>query len=199
MPNIQTSRRVHSQSHSSGRGPARLHPRWAYSGRIFAAAMRGGRRNSRPLESAGSAVMTLIGDSSDSSGTYTTPRAVLCAPSQAQPRRRRSARPMRAHANTVSFWYPSAFFGGRGDGTHLDAINATPTRTKKNRALPYPRRPHFGRGSLPQRLIQFRRRLLVELRLVVHALQDGDDVRLEHHAGHHDLVQDVVDLVAVEN
>ena len=68
-----------------------------------------------------------------------------------------------------------------------------------NRALPYARRPHFCRGGLPQGLVQFRRRLLVELRLVVHALQDGDDVRLEHHAGHHDLVQDVVDLVAVEN
>ena len=182
--------RQHLSTQPDGRGPAQLHPRWAYSGRILPpqSGQEGVHHATNPLESAGSAEMTLIGDVSDSSGTYTTPRAVLCAPSQAQPRRRRSARPMRAHANTVSFWYPSAFFGGRGDGTHLDAINATPTRTKKNRALPYPRRPHFGRGSLPQRLIQFRRRLLVELRLVVHALQDGHNIRFQHHSRHHNFI-----------
>ena len=76
-----------------GRGPAQLHPRWAYSGRIFAAAMRGGRRRFiTPLESAGSAEMAHIGDFSDSSGTYTTPQAALWARRQAQAKRRRDAK-----------------------------------------------------------------------------------------------------------
>ena len=44
------------------------------------------------LESAGSAVMALIGDFSDSSGTYTTPQAALWARRQAQAKRRRDAK-----------------------------------------------------------------------------------------------------------
>ena len=73
------------------------------------------------------------------------------------------------------------------------------TITKKNRELPYARRPHLRRSSFAESFIQFRGGLLVELRLVVHALQDRDDVRLEHHPGHHNFIEDVVDLVRVKN
>ena len=45
-----------------------------------------------PLESAGSTVIRLVGDSSDSSGTYTTPQAALWARRQAQAKRRRDAK-----------------------------------------------------------------------------------------------------------
>ena len=66
-------------------------------------------------------------------------------------------------------------------------------------ALPH-RRPHFvALRRDAERLVQFRQGFLVELVLVVDALEDRDDVRLEDHAGHDDLVQDVVDLVRVED
>ena len=39
----------------------------------------------------------------------------------------------------------------------------------------------------------------MEFGLVVHTIQDGDDVRLEDHSRHHDFIEDVVDLVAVED
>ena len=39
----------------------------------------------------------------------------------------------------------------------------------------------------------------MELVLIVDTLEDGDDVGLEDHAGHDDLVQDVVHLVRVED
>ena len=78
--------RQHLSTQPDGRGPAQLHPRWAYSGRILPpqSGQEGVHHATNPLESAGSAEMTLIGDVSDSSGTYTTPRAVLCSPRQVQ-------------------------------------------------------------------------------------------------------------------
>ena len=101
-------------------------------------------------------------------------------------------------ANSASFLYPSAFTRPRrwrrGGRHRRDAIGA-----KKNRALPYARRPHLRRRSFAESFVQFGRGLLVELRLVVHTVEDGHDVCLEDHSGHHDLVEDVVDLVGMEN
>jgi hypothetical protein len=152
VPNAKTSLLVHSPSRSPGCGRRSCTLGWAYSGLILPpqSGVGGVHRCITPLESAGSAVMTLIGDFSDSSGTCTTPQAALCAPRQVQqPNAGAARRPVPTRRPLCT----RRLSGGRGgDGVEVDAIDATPTRTK-NRLLPYARRPHLRGRGLPQGFI----------------------------------------------
>ena len=153
VPNAKSHSRSHSRSHSSGRarrsctlvGPTAA----AFCRRK--AGWEGVHHATKPLESAGSAVMTLIGDFSDSSGTYTTPQAALCAPRQVQqPNAGAARRPVPTRRPLCT----RRLSGGRGgDGVEVDAIDATLTRKKKSRLLPYARRPHLRRSSFTESFI----------------------------------------------
>ena len=110
------------------------------------------RRVITPLESAGSAEMAHIGDFSDSSGTYATPQAALCASRQAQPRRRRSAR---AQVPAPRPYCTRRLSGGRGDGVEVDAIDATRWEQKITGNYLTPGDPIFVDVALPRASFSF--------------------------------------------
>ena len=128
MPNVAPIFRLLRPRTARRPRPGAVAPSLGLQRPHFAAANAGQGGVITPLESAGSAVVRLIGDSSDSSGTYTTPQAALRAPRQVHKPNVGAARG--PSANSASFLYPSGF-GRRGDDVEVDAIDATPNHHKK--------------------------------------------------------------------
>ena len=152
MPNVAPISRLLRLRTARRPRPGAVAPSLGLQRPHFAAANAGQGGVITPLESAGSAVMALIGDFSDSSGTNTIPQAALWARRQAQPGHRRGAR---AQCQLGVFLVPVGFREAAAMASRWTPSTRRPPAKKKTEHYLTPGDPIFVEVAFPSASFSF--------------------------------------------